>query len=131
MPRAVLERMVVVKTIVIVDDEPLVRQLLRRSLAPLQCPILEAENGEEALVLIRRAQPSLVLLDMDLPRLDGWGVLRACQADSALAGTPVVLVTGNLTVTEAAAQAAGARAVIRKPFSPSRVRALVEAVVGG
>jgi CheY-like chemotaxis protein len=132
MPRAVLERViVVVNTIIIVDDDQLVRRLLRRILTPLRCSIFEAADGEEALALIRRAPPTLVLLDLDLPRLDGWGVLRACQADPVLAGVPVVLVTGNLTVTEVGAREAGARAVLRKPFSPAALRALVVALTGG
>jgi CheY-like chemotaxis protein len=117
------------RTILIVDDEPALRQLLRRILTPLPYRVVEAADGLEALALARQEQPALILLDLTMPKLDGWGVLRALQADPAMRAIPVIVVTGDADLNEAMVVEAGAVALLRKPFQVAAVRAQVQAWV--
>ena len=115
--------------ILIVDDEPAVRQLLRRALAALPHRVLEAANGRDALALTQQERPALILLDLTMPELDGWGVLQALQADPATRAIPVIVVTGDRSVDEAMVVRAGAVALLRKPFRVAAVQAQVRAWV--
>jgi signal transduction histidine kinase/CheY-like chemotaxis protein len=86
-----------IKRVLIADDEPDMVRLLRRMLTPQvaasQC--LEAFTGREALRVMARTNPDLLLLDLEMPELDGQGVLRAMKADPDLADIPVILVSAH------------------------------------
>lgn len=85
------------KTILIVDDEPDTLELhtrLVRQLSPA-CRVLQAQNGREALDAMRRTRPDLVLLDLMMPELDGFGVLGAMRAEETLRDVPVVVLTAQ------------------------------------
>jgi CheY-like chemotaxis protein len=106
------------QTILLVDDEPPVRELAADVLREEGYVVLEAQNGLEAVRLIEQCRPpesdlSLVLLDLMLPELDGLGVLR--HISSHRAALPVVAMSAS-TQHLAQAEAAGARATIAKPF---------------
>src|SRR4051812_14733959 len=113
-------------TILIVDDEAAIRTLVRRMLARLPCTIAEASDGVEALTQVRREPPQLVLLDIVMPRLDGWAVLRTLQAEGFTPDIPVVLISGNIVLDDEAARELGAAAVLPKPFQLTAVRAQVQ-----
>src|SRR5690242_96760 len=117
--------MIGVPTILIVDDEPAIRTMLRRMLAKLPCTIVEAGDGVEALSHVRRERPGLILLDIVRPRLDGWAVLRTLQAEGLTPDIPVVLISGNVVLDGESARGLGAAAVLPKPFQITAVRALV------
>jgi threonine synthase len=88
--------------VAIVDDHPHVRLLIRRILqAQGKYDLFEAENGREALTLIRQEKPDLVILDLMMPELDGFSVLDAMRSDPATASIPVIVVTAQeLTAKE-------------------------------
>ena len=116
-------------TLLVVDDDPDIRLLLRLELAAEGHQLLEAGNGQEALAMIEADPPDLVLLDLMMPVLDGWGVLAALDPSTA---PPVVVITaiatdGDRHVTEALS--AGALDVIAKPFDPGWLIRLVDAVL--
>jgi CheY-like chemotaxis protein len=115
-----------VKTILIVDDDAELRQMLARMLASLPCRILEAGDGLSALTLAAQEHPDLILLDLIMPGLDGWGVLKALKAEPATAAIKVLLVTGSGALDLAMAQAAGATGLLEKPFTLAQLRAQVE-----
>jgi CheY-like chemotaxis protein len=121
------------KTILLADDDPAVRRLVRLTLsAALRCEILEAENGREALALARLARPFLVILDVQMPELDGYAVCRTLKADPATREMFVLMLTGESPrVAEPRSRAAGADGFISKPFSPRALRERVEALAGG
>src|SRR3990170_4527828 len=75
------------------DIRELVRMILEEELQSVR--IVLARDGEEALRLVRAARPALVLLDLSLPNLDGFGVLRRFRADPATEGIPVIAVTAR------------------------------------
>lgn len=85
-----------VRRVAILEDDPGARRLLRRILqARGQYQIFEAENGLQGLELIRRERPDVVLLDLMMPVLDGFGVLEALQADEELRTIPVIVITAK------------------------------------
>ena len=114
-------------TILLVDDEPTIRVLVRAALEGTGYRLLEAADGVSALQLARRERPDLVLLDIALPRLSGLEVCRRLKEDPATAAMPIFLLTGFVQKAERrAAEEAGAQGFIAKPFSPAALVARIE-----
>jgi diguanylate cyclase (GGDEF)-like protein len=90
--------------------------------------VIEAVDGEEALLMCRAEHPDVVLLDVEMPKLDGHGVLVALRADPVMADIPVVFLTGR-TTTEDVVEGLrlGAHDYLRKPFEPAELLARVSA----
>ena len=117
-------------TILVVDDEPAIVDLVRFTLEDAEVRVVEASDGAEALVLARRIKPDLVLLDVQMPRLDGLEVCRQLRREPALARMPIVMLTAaGQEADRARGRAAGADEYLTKPFSPLALLALVEALV--
>ena len=116
--------------IVIADDSIVVRTLLRRQLEEHGHDVFEAVDGEDALRVCREVGPDLLLLDVEMPKLDGHGVLRVLRDDSELSDVPVVFLTAR-TTTEDVVEGLrlGAHDYLRKPFEPSELLARVHAAV--
>lgn len=111
--------------ILIVDDEPANLALLRQILAP-DYALVFARNGAEALVAAAKHQPALILLDIEMPDMDGYAACRALKADPATESIPVIFVTSLSEVgDETAGFEAGAVDYLVKPVSPPVVRARV------
>ena len=116
-------------TVLVVDDDELLRELLTMSLSTAGYPVLQAADGLEATQLLEdqllpRLKACVILLDIMLPRLDGFGVLDYLKARETT--MPVIAMSANPRHL-AAAQAAGARAVVPKPFDLSELLSLVAA----
>jgi DNA-binding response OmpR family regulator len=110
------------KTVLVADDESMLRQLIRATFRGRPVRILEAGSGTEALALARRERPDLVLLDVGLPELDGYAVCRTLKADPTTAGIKVVMLTARAQRRDQERGAeVGADAYITKPFSPQRL----------
>lgn len=117
-------------TILIVDDEPPILDLVRFTLEDTEVRVVEASDGVEALALARRLRPDLILLDVHMPRLDGLEACRQIKRDPALARTPIVMLTAaGQEADRARGREAGADEYLTKPFSPLTLLALVEALV--
>jgi DNA-binding response OmpR family regulator len=117
-------------TILIVDDEPAILDLVRFTLEDAEVRIVEASDGVEALALARRVRPDLILLDVHMPRLDGLEACQQIRRDPALARTPIVMLTAaGQEADRARGREAGADEYLTKPFSPLALLALVEALV--
>ena len=112
------------KTILICEDEAALRELVRAILGP-EYTFAEASQGDEALDLIRRVRPDLVVLDLMLPGKSGLEVLAELRSDTRSGETPVVVVTA-WTHAEEAVLAAGADRFIPKPFEPELLQETVE-----
>src|SRR5207245_5545898 len=80
-------------TILVIDDDPSVRDLMSRFLTKLNFHVVAAANGEEGLRLDKQARPLLITLDVVMPDCDGWAVLNRLKSDSKLAEIPVIMVT--------------------------------------
>jgi len=102
--------------VLLVDDNPDVRESIRFVLASEGIDVVMACDGVDALDLLRQGwHPSVVLLDLHMPRMDGWGFRAEQQRDPALADIPVVLYSGHHDL-EVAAQAMGIECYFPKPF---------------
>jgi len=107
------------KRILVVEDQPDNRKIIRDVFAPTGYEIIEAENGEEALAAIAKARPDLILMDIQLPIMDGYTATRRIKADPALRSIPVIAVTSYaLSGEEKKAREAGCDDYIPKPYSP-------------
>ncbi|HMF21938.1 MAG TPA: response regulator [Pseudolabrys sp.] len=107
------------KCILVVEDQEDNRQILRDLLGHSGYELREAENGEEALAIIAKQRPDLILMDIQLPIMDGYEVTRRIKNDPSLKNIPIIVVTSYaLSGDEGKARAAGCDAYITKPFSP-------------
>ncbi len=115
-------------TILVVDDEAPIVDLVRFTLEDADVRIVEASDGAEALVLARRIKPDLVLLDVHMPSLDGLEVCRQLRREPDFARTPIVMLTAaGQQADRSSGLSAGADEYLTKPFSPLALLALVEA----
>jgi CheY-like chemotaxis protein len=113
-------------TILIVDDEPVVRALLRTVLEPAGARIVEAADGCEALDVAWEEQPDVAVIDVGLPQLSGVDVCRALKTNPN--PPAVVLITGNTYAEEL--DGCGAEDVFAKPFNPVELLDAVERLLG-
>ncbi|MGH9267552.1 MAG: response regulator transcription factor [Acidimicrobiales bacterium] len=116
--------------VLVVDDEPIVREILARYLVREGYSVEVAEDGEGALRAFRRERPDLVLLDLMLPRLDGMEVFRRMMGPPGGGAPAVIMLTAKgEEVDRIAGLELGADDYITKPFSPREVMARVRAVL--
>jgi two-component system cell cycle response regulator DivK len=114
------------KRILVVEDQPDSRQIIRDMLAGTDYEITEAENGEAALAAIAEQRPDLILMDIQLPIMDGYTATNQIKADPALRSIPIIAVTSYaLAGEEKRARAAGCDDFVTKPFSPRQLLAKI------
>ena len=117
-------------SILVVDDEPDVRLLIRIILEREGHQVSEAADGAEAIELTDRIDPDLILLDIRMPGVDGWEVLERLKADGRLSKTAVIMISAHTTPTVAQqALELGCRAFITKPFRAQDVTATINDVL--
>lgn len=109
--------------ILVVDDEPDLRFLLRRVFEGAGHTVVEAGNGADALTSLRRSPPDLVVTDVMMPVMDGLELIRQIRGDPMTKAIPVVAVSGH------ADRASAADAVVAKPFEASIVLAAVRSLL--
>ena len=118
-------------TVLIVEDSPSVRRLIEVSIRPLGVTVIEAEDGIEGLDVARQEIPDVILLDIGLPGIDGWEVLRELRADTRTADISVIIVTAHAQPEiAAAAERRGADGFITKPFRPRELREEIIGLMG-
>ncbi|TML19507.1 MAG: response regulator [Actinobacteria bacterium] len=117
--------------ILLVDDDPALRTLLRTTFEVADVGVVEAENAYAARRQIERARPSVIVLDVNMPGKSGLELCRELKDDPSTRDIPIVLLTGSEGGTTAAAKQVGADAFVRKPFSPLELLAVAERLAGG
>jgi two-component system cell cycle response regulator DivK len=114
------------RCILVVEDQEDNRQIVRDLLTATDYEVMEAENGEEALAAVAKQRPDLILMDIQLPVMDGYEATRRIKADPALSAIPVIAVTSYaLSGDEEKARAAGCDDFVPKPFSPRQLLAKI------
>jgi two-component system cell cycle response regulator DivK len=110
------------KRILVVEDQEDNRQIIRDMLSATDYQITEAQNGEEALAAVAKQRPDLILMDIQMPILDGYEATRRIKADPALRAIPIIAITSYaLSGDEQKARAAGCDDYVPKPYSPRQL----------
>ena len=118
------------KKILVVDDRPGVVELVRASLEGEDYQIIDASDGEKALSKIREEKPDLILLDIIMPKMDGFEVLKKLKQDPTTKETPVIMLTiKEQKLNREKGLELGAIDYIVKPFSPSVLLSKIEEIL--
>lgn len=116
-------------SVLVVDDDPNIRKLILLALKRDGYTFLEAPNGREALDIMRSQRPDVVVLDLMMPVVSGWEVLREREGDEHLRQIPVIVVSANREPEVANAVQAGICAFLPKPFDINALSALVRSCI--
>ena len=117
-------------TIMTVDDSPSMRMLLRAALTDLGYEVLEAEDGVQALERLDGVEPDLLITDINMPRLDGFGLIEKVREQDRHRNLPIlVLTTESSEEKKQRAKEAGATGWIVKPFHPDKLAAAIRRVL--
>ena len=109
-------------TVLVVDDDPGVREVVRLSLELEGYMVKEAGGAEEGLAAVEDEAPDLILLDVMMPHVDGWEMLRRIQERHGAGSIPIVMFSGKVDAqTAAQAAARGAQGFVGKPFDPQQL----------
>ena len=111
-------------TVMVVDDEPDMRHLLRHTLEGAGYGVVEAAHGEAALEQVRRSRPQLVLTDWMMPRMNGGELIERLRADESTNAIPIVIISSTR------GDRSGADAVLAKPFDLDELIAVVDKLTG-
>lgn len=112
--------------VLVVDDSLTVRAFAQRLLRSAGYRVSMAEDGVEALERLRQERPSVVLADIEMPRMDGFELARHIRADSTLAGVPIIMITSHITDShQEMARQIGANHCLGKPYTPEAMLQLV------
>src|SRR6185436_12359663 len=117
--------------LLLVDDDPGLRALLRATLDAVDVEVEEAADAQAAIAAIRRRSPDAIVLDVKLPGMDGLAFCRHLRGDPETTQIPIVILSGSDDGTGEEALAAGADSFLSKPFSPLELLAIVERLAGG
>ncbi len=118
------------RRVLVVEDQEDNRRILRDLLTSVGYEIIEAVTGEEGVALAETRRPDLILMDIQLPGLDGYEATRRIRANPALRHIPIIAVTSYaLSGDDAKALEAGCNAYIAKPYSPRELLAMIRQYV--
>jgi two-component system cell cycle response regulator len=113
-----------------IDDSKTIRLVLARLFRPFDCEWREAANGEEGLTIATREKPDLIILDYNMPVMDGVTMLRKLREDAALKRTPVIMLTAESGLESLATVARlGVRDYVTKPFREEELLAKVGRII--
>jgi len=119
------------KRILVVEDTEDNRQIMRDLLTAAGFEMIEAEDGAAGVAAAEREKPDLILMDIQLPVMDGYEATRRIKANAELKHIPIIAVTSYaLSGDEAKTKAAGCNAYVAKPFSPRQLLAKVREFLG-
>lgn len=118
------------KVILTVDDSASVRQMVKFTLSDAGYAVIEAVDGKDALAKLR-SPVNLVITDLNMPNLDGIGLIRSVRANPAYKGIPIIMLTTESQESrKQEGKAAGATGWIVKPFTTQQILAVVKRVLG-
>jgi len=117
------------KLVMMVDDSPSMRMLLRAALTDLGYDVVEAEDGVSALEKLGSVEPDLLITDINMPRLDGFGLIAQVRGAGRRNLPILVLTTESSDEKKQRARQAGATGWIVKPFNPDKLAAAIRRVL--
>jgi len=117
------------KTILTIDDSRTMRDMLRLALVEAGFDVVQAVDGVDGLDALSRCTPDVIVTDINMPRLDGFGVIEAVRRDTKWRGVPIlVLTTESDDTKKQRARQSGATGWIVKPFNPAKLVAAINKV---
>ena len=117
------------QTILTVDDSRTMRDMLRMALAEAGFNVLQAVDGVDGLEVLQRSTPDVIVTDINMPKMDGFGLIEAVRQDSRYRKVPIlVLTTESDSAKKLRAKEAGATGWIVKPFEPTKLIAAIRRV---
>lgn len=118
--------------ILVVEDQDEIRELIQRRLQRKRFEVVTAANGADAVRAARKEMPALVIMDLDLPVMDGWEATKRIKGDPATAGIPVLALTAHTTSGDRDAEyEAGADAFLTKPIDFDHLFARIDELLKG
>jgi two-component system chemotaxis response regulator CheY len=118
------------KKVLLIDDSPTIRSIVQVYLMGRSLEFLEAADGERGLKLARLMGVDLVIADVNMPKMDGFTLVKHIRAESGKLGkVPIILLTGTAGVAEADALRCGANAFVRKPVSTTELVRVVNGLM--
>jgi two-component system cell cycle response regulator DivK len=119
------------KRILVVEDQEDNRRIIRDMLSTTDYELTEAKDGEQALAAVAKQRPDLILMDIQLPGIDGYEATRRIKSDPSLNSIPIIAVTSYaLSGEEQKARAAGCDDYVAKPYSPRQLLAKIRQHLG-
>ena len=118
-------------TILIADDHDDNRELLQLLLANAGYKVREARDGKECLASARNEPPDLIVMDLSMPVLDGWGVLQELMADERTLAIPCMAVTAHADLNRNEALETGFRAYLSKPYTAENLLKTIATLLAG
>ena len=117
--------------VLVAEDDPDILQLVTFRLERAGCDVVQAEDGDEALRVATEQAPALAVLDVTMPKRDGYDVTRELRKHDATREMPIILLTARVQDADVARGFdAGADDYLKKPFSPQELRARLQAILG-
>ncbi len=118
-------------TILIADDHDDNRELLQLLLAGAGYDVREAKDGSECLAIVRNEPPDLIVMDLSMPVLDGWGVLQELKADQRTLTVPCMAFTAHAKLDRNEALETGFKAYVSKPYTAKTLLKTIATVLAG
>lgn len=118
------------RTVLLLEDNPSVRELIKVLLETEGYAIIEASDGQDGLTKAEELKPDLMILDLMMPGMDGENVLRKMRRHSKLAKVPVLVVSGKYESLDALRNLIGHENIFPKPFEPSRMLDRIGELIG-
>ena len=116
--------------ILVAEDDADIRLMMRMLLGMKGYRVVEARDGQETVDVAKQERPDLILVDLSLPKIDGWEMIRRMQEDDATKDIPIIVVSARRPQDEAARAAmAQVAAYISKPFDPEALMTLVQQTI--
>ncbi len=117
--------------ILVADDADLMRKIARMSLEKGGHQVIEASDGAEALSVAKSEKPDIILLDAEMPEMDGWEAAKAIKSLPEMASTPILMCTGHdLSGEEEQLKSVEAAGFISKPYNPATMIEKIKEILG-
>jgi DNA-binding response OmpR family regulator len=116
--------------VLVIEDHPTARELFKVLLEAESYEVLEAASGREGLQMATSGKPDLIILDLMIPELDGYGVIAEMRRDESLKETPILVVSAKTDALDSVREVVGVDNVFAKPFEPTHLLDRVGSLVG-
>jgi two-component system, cell cycle response regulator DivK len=117
--------------ILIADDSDMMRKIAKMTIGKDGYEVIEASNGAQAVELATREQPQLILLDAEMPEMDGWEATKLLKSNPLTAAIPILICTGHdLSDEDVLVKESGISGYVSKPYNPAQMILKIKEVLG-